>query len=221
MSRGDYRKSTIAVTPKTVNLSPRLIRSRVAMNSCFNRYFAILLATFCFLGIPVKPTVQAAGPAVGDAAPDFNLPIVGEDDYLSLKEANESGPVVVIVLRGYPGYQCPLCSQQVGAFVNRAAALAKVAKKVILIYPGEASMLDKHAEEFVGSRSIPAPIVIVRDPDMKMITEYGLRWSKSKETAYPAAYVIDKNGRIRWSKISDSHAGRASVDEVITELGKL
>ena len=191
------------------------------MNFHFRRVFASALLVFCFLGIIAKQPVSAAGPAIGDAAPDFKLPIVGEDEYLTLKEANESGPVVIVVLRGYPGYQCPLCNQQVGAFANRAAALAKLAKKVILVYPGEASMLDKHAEDFVGSRTLPAPLVIVRDPDMKMVSEYGLRWDKSHETAYPAAYVVDKNGRIRWSKISDSHAGRASADEIITELGKL
>lgn len=191
------------------------------MNFHFRRVFASALLVFCFLGIIAMQPVSAAGPAIGDAAPDFKLPIVGEDEYLTLKEANESGPVVIVILRGYPGYQCPLCNQQVGAFANRAAALAKLAKKVILIYPGEASMLDKHAEDFVGSRTLPAPLVIVRDPDMKMVSEYGLRWDKSHETAYPAAYVVDKNGRIRWSKISDSHAGRASADEIITELGKL
>jgi len=202
-----------------------MIGIEIAMNRRFNRCFTCLLLISCFLGISAKPLAQAADPAVGlavgTAAPDFNLPIVGRDEYLTLKEANQSGPVVIVVLRGFPGYQCPICSQQVGAFVNRAAALAKVAKKVILVYPGEASMLDKHAEEFLASRNLPAPLVMVRDPDMKMVSEYGLRWSKKNETAYPAAYVIDKNGRVRWSKISDSHAGRASADEVITELGKL
>jgi len=194
------------------------------MNRRFYRCFACVLLSFGFLEISAKPSARAADPvaglAIGDAAPDFSLPIVGKDEYLSLKEANQAGPIVIIVLRGFPGYQCPLCSQQVGAFVNRAAALAKVAKKVILVYPGEVAMLDKHAEEFLASRKLPAPLVLVRDPDMKLVSDYGIRWNKTNETAYPAAFVIDKNGRVKWSKISDSHAGRASVDEVITELGK-
>ena len=32
---------------------------------------------------------------------------------------------------------------------------------------------------------------------------------------------IDKNGRIRWKKVSDSHAGRSTVEEVLKELRKL
>jgi peroxiredoxin len=161
------------------------------------------------------------GIAIGEVAPDFNLPVVGEDDFLTLKDANASGPIVVVILRGYPGYQCPLCSQQVGALANRATALAKLTKRVVLIYPGEGSKLDKHAEQFMSSRTLPEPLTLVRDPDMKAVTDFGVRWKRPRETAYPAVFVIDKNGRVRWSKISDSHAGRATAEEIINELRKL
>lgn len=161
------------------------------------------------------------GIAVGEVAPDFNLPVVGEDDYLTLKDANASGPIVVVILRGYPGYQCPLCSQQVGALANRATALAKLTNRIVLIYPGEGSKLDKHAEQFMSSRKLPEPLTLVRDPDMKAVTDFGVRWKTPRETAYPAVFVIDKNGRVRWSKISDSHAGRATAEEIINELRKL
>jgi len=158
---------------------------------------------------------------VGDRAIDFDLPVVGGKEYVTLSEEYEVGPVVVVVLRGYPGYQCPLCSQQVSAIRNRAGALGQVARRVILVYPGEGTLLQRHAEEFMGSRSLPSPLVIVRDQDMKMVTEWGLRWDSPRETAYPAAYIIDRNGRVRWSKVSDNHAGRASVDEIVRELRKL
>ncbi len=189
---------------------------------CPNRaVLPVLTAFFVMVVLSASPKCSAKGPAVGDLAPDFNLPVVGEDDFLTLKDALADGPVVVVVLRGYPGYQCPLCSEQIGTLMNRAPALAKLSKHVILIYPGEASALEKHSEEFLGSRSLPEPLTIVRDPEMKMITEYGLRWNSPKETAYPAAFVIDKNGRVKWSKVSDSHAGRATAEEIINELRKL
>ena len=91
----------------------------------------------------------------------------------------------------------------------------------ILVYPGEGTLLQRHAEEFMGSRSLPDPLVIVRDQEMKMVTEWGLRWDRPRETAYPSAYIIDRNGRVRWLKVSDNHAGRASVDEIVRELRKL
>ena len=169
-------------------------------------------------------TANNAGPqppAVGEKAANFELPVVGADDYIDLKEQYAAGPVVVIVLRGYPGYQCPLCRRQVGALINRAKTLAKAAHKVILVYPGETTELERHAEQFLGSRAVPEPLVLVRDPDMKMVTQWGLRWDAPRESAYPATFVINKSGRVAWSKISKSHAGRSTAEEILKELRKL
>jgi hypothetical protein len=48
----------------------------------------------------------AATPSVGQRAPDFTLSTpTGEQ--LSLSALTSQGNVVLIVLRGYPGYQCP------------------------------------------------------------------------------------------------------------------
>jgi peroxiredoxin len=182
---------------------------------------AFLLTLFALVTLGPLLAAEPKSVAVGEIAPDFNLPVVGEDEFITLKDANKDGPIVVVILRGYPGYQCPLCSEQVGSLANRAATLAKLTKRVILVYPGEASMLDKHAEQFMSARTLPEPLLLVRDPDFKAVEAYGVRWKAPRETAYPAAFVIDKNGRVRWSKISESHAGRATTDEIVRELRKL
>ncbi len=183
----------------------------------------ICVAALTWITNGVANTADAAtkGIKVGEKAPNFNLPIVGSDDYLELEEAYASGPIAVVVLRGYPGYQCPLCNQQVGALINRAKALAKEADRVILVYPGEPSELERHAEEFIGSRAVPEPLVLVRDPAMRMVQEWGLRWNAPRESAYPATFVINKNGRVQWSKISESHAGRSTAEEILRQLRKL
>lgn len=60
---------------------------------------------------------KALPPAVGDEAKDFKLKdLAGEA--VQLHELTQDGPVVV-VLRGCPGYQCPVCSAQVGKFSPR------------------------------------------------------------------------------------------------------
>ena len=119
------------------------------MNKTVQYLYACLIA-FAFLSATMPQQLQAKGPAVGEAAPEFKLPVVGGDEFISLSKAIESGPVVVVVLRGYPGYQCPLCNDQVAALSNRAPALANVTKHVILVYPGEASVLEEHAADFIG-----------------------------------------------------------------------
>lgn len=160
-------------------------------------------------------------PEVGERAIDFELPIVGEKSFLTLSDEYKEGPVVVIVLRGYPGYQCPLCNRQVSSLANRARVLSNEAHKVILVYPGESSGLDRRAEQFMGSRRLPKPLVVVRDDGMKMVNDWGLRWDAINETAYPATFVVDQNGRISWQKVSDSHAGRSTTEEILKELRKL
>jgi peroxiredoxin len=175
------------------------------------------------------PLVAAAGPkkaiSEGDKAPDFELPIQGQDAYVTLSELVKDGPVAVIVLRGYPGYQCGICNRQVGSMVNRAKALGTAVgnkpNRVVLVYPGPEQGLDRYAKEFLGARDLPEPLVMVRDQAMEMISEWGLRWDAPRETAYPAAYVIGPGRRVKWAMVSDSHAGRATVEEILSALKQL
>ena len=185
------------------------------MNLTASITLALLLTQNCLADDETKP------PGVGDKAINFDLPLVGEKDFLELKEAYRQGPVVVIVLRGYPGYQCSLCRQQVGSLLNRAKTLEKHVSKVILVYPGEKNQLERHAKQFLGARTVPKPLVLVRDDDMKMVTEWGLRWDAPRETAYPATFVIDKNGRVAWQKVSKSHAGRTTTEQILAAVRKL
>ncbi len=160
-------------------------------------------------------------PGKGQPAPSFKLLEVGTNQYLSLEELNQSGPMVIVVLRGFPGYQCPLCNQQVGNLINRANALSKATAQVVLVYPGPAEDLEEHARQFMGSRTLPPPLRLVVDPGMEMVSEYGLRWDAKNETAYPATFVLDQNGRVVWSKISDSHGERTTAQEIIDQLQKI
>ena len=170
----------------------------------------------CWSADPLVPQQQ-----VDDRVHDFDLPIVGSNDYLRLSDQYRQGAVVVVVLRGYPGYQCPICMRHVATLANRATTLKRFATKVILVYPGASESLEKRAEEFAGKRRLPEPMVIVRDDQMDTVREWGLGWDARSETAYPATYVIDRNGRIRWKKVSTSHAGRSTVEEILKELRKL
>lgn len=158
---------------------------------------------------------------VGDRVIEFDLPIVGSQEYLSLSDQYKQGAVVVIVLRGFPGYQCPECTRQLGSLANRAKALATEAHRVILVYPGPQQELERRAEEFKGARKLPDPLVIVRDDGMEVVQQWGLRWNGLKETAYPATYIIDRNGRVRWKQVSQSHAGRSSIEDILKELRRL
>ncbi len=64
-------------------------------------------------------------------------------------------------------------------------------------------------------------MVLARDDGMKVVDEWGLRWNEKRETGHPATFVLDSYGRIAWKKVSASHAGRSTVEEILKELRKL
>lgn len=156
-------------------------------------------------------------PAVGDAAPDFRLPTL-DGRAVQLSQLTGQGPVVLVVLRGFPGYQCPVCNAQAGQFLASAAKFAERGARVVLVYPGPSDGLTQRAGEFVQGKTFPKHFELVLDPDYALTNAYGLRWDAPQETAYPSTFVVAKGGQIAFAKISKSHGGRASVDEVLGAL---
>ncbi|MDB5327241.1 MAG: bacteriocin [Phycisphaerales bacterium] len=174
----------------------------------------------CFLSLTIiaaGPATQPTPPAVGDKAPDFTLDTL-DAKTVRLSELTKTGPVVLLELRGWVGYQCPLCTKQVHDFVTQAAALHSAGAHVVLVYPGSGDDLKLHAEEFVTGKGLPEDFIFVVDPGLKFTSDWGLRWNKVKENSYPATFVIDKAGIVRFAKISHSHGDRALAQEVIKAL---
>ncbi|CAD74478.1 probable bacterioferritin comigratory protein (Bcp) [Rhodopirellula baltica SH 1] len=154
-------------------------------------------------------------PKVGQEAPDFEL-MNQEGEVVSLKALTEKSPVVMLVLRGWPGKQCPMCSRQVGEFLSKKAALKDV--QVVMIYPGPAELLEMHAKEFQGNKTFPPNYHFVLDPDYKFTSAWGLRWDAPRETAYPSTFVVDQNQKIVFGKTVISHGDRADVATVVAKL---
>lgn len=157
------------------------------------------------------------GPATGEMAPEFALPKLGGGT-VELKTLWERGPVVLVVLRGYPGYQCPLCTRQVNEFVGRAKEFAAKGVTVALVYPGPAAELETRAREFLANKEWPGEFVLLLDRDYAFVNAYRLRWDAPKETAYPSTFVIGRGGDVVWRKVSASHGGRTTAAEVLQQL---
>lgn len=155
----------------------------------------------------------------GDAAINFKLKLI-DGKKVELDKLNARSNVVLIVLRGFPEYQCPVCSRQVGAFIAEAQKFQDLGAKVLFIYPGPSNILQEKAKEFVEDFTFPNNFYFALDPDYSMINKYGLRWDAPKETAYPATFVIDKKGKIVFSKVSSTHRGRTTVEEILEALKK-
>ncbi|MCG6188744.1 peroxiredoxin family protein [Maribellus maritimus] len=157
---------------------------------------------------------------VGDQAIDFSLQTI-DNNKIHLKNLHKEGPVVLVVLRGWPGYQCPICTRQVGALVEDDFKFRDLGATVLMIYPGPSEQLQEHAKEFSEEFQFPQNFIFTLDPDYSVINKYGLRWNAPKETAYPSTFVINKSGKIIFAKVSESHGGRAENKEIFAALEQL
>ncbi len=123
-------------------------------------------------------------PREGYKVPDFTLNKL-DGTPLSLFKVLEDSSVLLVVLRGYPGYQCPICSVQVGDLLKHEKELADAHAQVILVYPGPAENLDQRATEFLKSRKLPDNFTMVVDPDYTFTNAYGLRWDAPAKRPTP------------------------------------
>ena len=81
-------------------------------------------------------------PKVGDKAPDFSLQRL-DNQTIRLNDVTSKSRVVLIVLRGWPGYQCPICTRQVQDYIAEVEGFAAVKARVVMVYPGPAGRLPK------------------------------------------------------------------------------
>jgi peroxiredoxin len=164
---------------------------------------------------------RAETPDVGMQAPDFSLS-TPDGHAIRLSDLSGQGTVVLVVLRGYPGYQCPYCQRQVHDFVTNASSFAQEGAQVLLVYPGPPANLDQHAREFLSTQAkLPANTQLVLDPDYTFTNQYGLRWDAAHETAYPSTFVLDRKRTILYRNISHTHGDRTTAIDVLALLKKV
>jgi thioredoxin-dependent peroxiredoxin len=200
-----------------------MIRSRARFMKRARMGGAIVIAAICAVSMGARAQVApaAAGtPKVGDRARDFTLWSL-DGATVRLSEELARGPLVLVVLRGWPGYQCPFCTRQFGDYLTHANDFGKTGARVLFVYPGPEDGLKEHADAFKAARAIPAGFQILLDPDYAFTQAYGLRWNEPNETAYPSTLVLDKNGIVAFARTSRAHGDRIPAATVLQALSEL
>ncbi|HEY4415853.1 MAG TPA: peroxiredoxin family protein [Verrucomicrobiae bacterium] len=181
----------------------------------FINFFRTTIAVLtCALPLAVEAAIP---PQVGDIAPDFTLKTLA-DQSVRLSDYIAKSDVVLVVLRGWPGYQCPLCTKQAHDFVQNAEKFKAASVQVVMVYPGPAEALKAHATEFLQDKNWPKDFRLVLDPDYAFTKSYGLRWDAKNETAYPATFIINQEGKVVFAHISKQHGDRVVAEAVLKKL---
>lgn len=177
-----------------------------------------LVFVACLCGAPLL-SPGAEPPQGGETARDFTLKTLDEQS-VRLKDLTAKQTVVLVVLRGWPGYQCPICDRQVQNFIKVAPKFKEANAKVVFVYPGPAKDLKTHAKEFASwkGKEWPAEFLFVLDPDYTMANAWGLRWNAPKETAYPSTFVIGRDGKVKTAIVSRAHGGRSDPEDILAGL---
>jgi thioredoxin-dependent peroxiredoxin len=185
------------------------------------KHSLLLFSAVVILAIAFPFHLHAASPPnIGDKAQDFTLQTL-DGKTVQLSALIGQKPVVLVVLRGWPGYQCPLCSAQVHDFVRHSEAFRAANSQVVMVYPGPATDLKAHASEFLSDKSWPDNFIFVLDPDYTFTNAYGLRWNAPKETAYPSTFILDDTGMVRFEHVSKVHGDRIGAETALNTLDKI
>jgi len=182
-----------------------------------------LLAALVAVGLSPGPVgaqmapAMGATPAVGEKARDFALTSL-EGTKVLLSGELAKGPVVLVVLRGWPGYQCPFCTRQFGEYLTRADDVKAAGGRVVFVYPGPGEGLQTHAEAFTANKSMPADFTFLTDPEYTFTNAYGLRWDAPGETAYPSTFVLNKGGVVTFAATSRGHGDRVPAADALKAL---
>lgn len=158
-------------------------------------------------------------PKVGEQASDFALADLNGAQ-VRLSEEIERGPLVLVVLRGWPGYQCPFCTRQFGDYLANAGKFEASGTRVLFVYPGPGEGLKEHAMAFTSTSPLPAGFRVLLDPNYSFTNAYGLRWDAPKETAYPSTFVVGKDRLVMFAQTSRGHGDRVTTAAVLKSLGR-
>jgi len=144
------------------------------MSPCLRKvvFDRLLIATVLVAALAaVLPLVAAGGPGkapkLGEKAPPFSL-LDLDGQRVTLDGELTRGPVVLVLLRGWPGYQCPFCTRQFADFLGHASAFKAAGARVVWVYPGPSDSVQQHAREFLATRALPSAFRITTDPRLRL-----------------------------------------------------
>jgi peroxiredoxin len=167
------------------------------------RPFRAILALVLLCAASSASTAEA--PAIGAAAPDFQLTTVDRKPF-SLSTAAKSHKAVVVM---FISTQCPYSN----AYNEQMKDLANTyASKGVLFVGINSNKTEDAAAAIAHAKSHGHTFPIMKDPDNKVADLYDARRT-------PEVYVIDPQGKLRYhGRITEDHENPASSPDLKNAL---
>ena len=156
----------------------------------------------------------------GEEAPDFTLEDL-QGNTVTLSEARGKTATVVVF---YRGYWCPFCARQLAELRSLAKGNEQI--RLLAISVDDHETTKKFIEKISSDGNGSVNFTMLSDPDHKVIDRYGLHdpaydGTKFDGIPHPAVYVINKAGRVAWSKVESDYKVRPSNADILAALESL
>jgi thioredoxin-dependent peroxiredoxin len=145
-----------------------------------------------------------AGPAIGEQAPDFELPWTGGGVF---RLSAQRGRWVILAF--YPGDFAAVCTKQFCSYRDGREEIAGLDAVVVGISPQD---IESH-ERFIAEHDLTVPLAA--DVDLEVATAYG---AKAAGFVRRAIFIVDPEGRIRHRDVKLLGLGYAGTDELARAL---
>ncbi len=151
-------------------------------------------------------------PAVGDIAPDFELPQVG-GDAVQLSDYQGKQPVVLAFTRIFTEKLfCPFCYPHINDLKDRYADIKAKGAELLMI----SSTDPVQSERVVADLDLPYPFLF--DPECDIFRVYGA--GQALGAPLPAQFIVDPTGRIRYRHLFTFVDTNADPDAILQELAQ-
>jgi peroxiredoxin len=156
--------------------------------------------------------------AVGAPAPDFTLTQYGGGS-LTLSSFEGKKDVVLVF---YRGYWCPYCVRQLKELRTLLDGTLK-AETALLVVSIDGEKETQMAITRIAADGGQPDFTFLSDPDHAVIARYGvLNPSGSRRgIPHPAAYVIDRQGVVRWRDVQTDYKVRPTNAQIVSALEAL
>ncbi|MBT3374140.1 MAG: redoxin family protein [Lentisphaerae bacterium] len=167
-----------------------------------------------------KPAPAAQHPKVGQPFP-YTRFVNGKGQVVDLATWTGKKNVLLVFMRGFPGYVCPTCTRHTAQLIERADELKERNAEVLLVYPGPTESIPQFvtsvSDLLKGSLTGELPVPILLDVDLAAVKAVGIE----SDLAWPASFIIGVDGLVKYGYIGKNYADRPTVDDVLGALDSL
>ena len=164
--------------------------------------------------------VRTSHPQVGQPFP-YTRFLNGSGQVVDVGTWTGKKNVLLVFMRGFPGYVCPKCTRHTAQLIERHDEFTTRNTQVLLVYPGPTESIPqfvKAVRELLTSTvtgELPLPILL--DVDLAAVKAVGIQG----DLAWPASFIIGVDGLIKYGYIGKSYLDRPTVDEILQAVDRL